>query len=447
MATRSDFYGDAVVSHYIDSLRRNVSSSPDYESWEYTESPYFNRQTDDWTSYPVKERIFAGVMSDPALAALYSKFYTAPGETVTSRDYYGTATKDQGDNSFLSDMADPLKFAAMAAGLGFGGSALFGSGAAGGGAGFGGLLDTALPAEMFSGGGFGGLLDTALPAEMFGGSGAAGAAGGGGLGDFFYGDYTGEAWIDDMLNNLSGNGFSSTTANPSTWLSGVTGDASWMQPNGLQKLFMDMGIDPSKLTGNVGSSLLRSLFTGSGGANSGSYSFPFADVLKGVLEYSGQKDYQSELLRLMDKSIEYSDPFRTQRPRYFEPLYDAATKGIGGTPYGESIANSTLRKLSSTGDAGYDISGLGANTLAKNLNSASMDYVKNIAPLAGAQFGGNASQSITSMGPAAAGAGLAAQGGLGAAFEAANRGSQPSALEQLFGQQKNQNLGQALFSF
>lgn len=433
MATRSDFYGDAVVSHYIDSLRRNVSSSPDYESWEYTESPYFNRQTDDWTTYPVKERIFAGVMSDPALAALYSKFYTAPGETVTSRDYYGTATKDQGDNSFLSDMADPLKFAAMAAGLGFGGSALFGDGGLSGLFGGGGLSDAAMVGESLG--------------SVGGASSAAGAAGGGGLSDFFYGDFTGEAWIDDMLGNLSGNGFGSTTADPSTWLSGITGDASWMQPNGLQKLFMDMGVDPSKLAGNAGSSLLRNLFSGAGGANSGSYSFPFADVLKGLMEYGGQKDYQSELMRLMDKSIEYSDPFRSQRPRYFEPLYDAATKGIGGTPYGDSIANSTLRKLSSTGDAGYDISGLGANTLAKNLNSASMDYVKNIAPLAGAQFGGNASQSITSMGPAAAGAGLAAQGGLGAAFEAANRGNQPSALEQLFGQQKNQNLGQALFSF
>lgn len=217
MATRSDFYGDAVVSHYIDSLRRNVSSSPDYESWEYTESPYFNRQTDDWTTYPVRERIFAGVMSDPALAALYSKFYTAPGETVTSRDYYGTATKDQGDNSFLSDMADPLKFAAMSAGLGFGGNALFGG-------------------NGLFGGVSGGLLDTALPAELFGGNAAAGSAGGGmdflsSLNSNPFGS-GGSSWFENLSTpDWSGSVVDSVAPAASGWGSNVAasgGGASWL---------------------------------------------------------------------------------------------------------------------------------------------------------------------------------------------------------------------------
>lgn len=424
---------------------------------EYLRDPSFygkqlwNPATEDpYTDPVVRQRIYNQLKASGQLQPSFDAM-TGPESswTAAGTDYNSALNIPDApdrDQSFLSEMAPIIApFAGAIGGAGWL-SSLLGGGA--GAAGFGGLLDTALPAEMFSGGGFGGLLDTALPAEMFGGGMLdtalpAGMFGGNSTGNLFNDPLMG-MW-DESFGGLSGDGLANLYKefgiSPTMSLPGV-GD---IYGSG-SSILKNIGNLLPNGAGTAGS-LLAKLFIGSGGANSGSYSFPFADVLKGLLEYSGQKDYQSELLRLMDKSIEYSDPFRTQRPRYFEPLYDAATKGIGGTPYGDSIANSTLRKLSSTGDAGYDISGLGANTLAKNLNSASMDYVKNLAPLAGAQFGGNASQSITSMGPAAAGAGLAAQGGLGAAFEAANRGNQPSALEQLFGQQKNQNLGQALFSF
>jgi len=189
-------------------------------------------------------------------------------------------------------------------------------------------------------------------------------------------------------------------------------------------------------------------FTGSSGtgAGSGSYQFPWANVIGGILEAYGQNNYRNDLQALMERALNESDPFKAQRPRYFEPLYQAATQGVGGTPYGEAIANSTLRKLSSTGDAGYDITGLGANTLAKNLNSASLDYVKALTPLTGASFQANTGAAST-LGQGAAQAGLGTGGALGSVFSSAMTGQQPSSIERIFGgKQANQTLPQYLAS-
>lgn len=187
-------------------------------------------------------------------------------------------------------------------------------------------------------------------------------------------------------------------------------------------------------------------FTGNTGTNSGSYQFPWANVIGAIMEYYGQSQYRDDLMELMNRALSESDPFKAQRSRYFEPLYQAATQGVGGTPYGEAIANSTLRKLSSTGDAGYDITGLGANTLAKNLNSASLDYVKALTPLTGAGFQANTG-AATNVGQQAAQAGMGQSGALGSAFSSIMSGNQPSSLERLFGgKQANQTFPQFLSS-
>lgn len=155
MATRSDYFGDYVVGDYINGLSGTNYTGPEGGQPMRQDSPFFSWQTDDWTSPQVKERIFSGVMGDPTLADRYANAYTGAGESLSGRGYYDTATKPASNDSFFSDMKDPLKFAAIASSLAYGGNYLFGEG--GFFAGADPFLDTALPGGAFEGfGGFSG---------------------------------------------------------------------------------------------------------------------------------------------------------------------------------------------------------------------------------------------------------------------------------------------------
>ena len=391
------------------------------------------------------------------------------------------AAANQDDDGFLGlgDLGTLLAIGGSIYGLGslagvFGG--LGSAGAAGAG-----LLDTVLPAELFAGGaaasgGAGALgLDAITAADIgayggfgdlasMGGAEALSGAGTAGLDAITAADMAaGDAMLGGMgqdygtfLGDLANGGVAGTanldTVLPTQGTTVPTGQAATttLPPGGgtLANVVgsgdiedAQLGSDMLKNSGQTYEQFLNALKTG------GAYQFPWGQVIGAVMEAYGQDNYRDDLLEVMNRAITESDPFRTQRPRYFEPLYQAATQGVGGTPYGEAIANSTLRKLSSTGDAGYDITGLGANTLAKNLNSASLDYVKALTPLTGAGFQANTG-AATNVGQQAAQAGMGQSGALGSAFSSIMNGNQPSSLERLFGgKQANQTFPQFLASF
>jgi hypothetical protein len=105
---------------------------------------------------------------------------------------------------------------------------------------------------------------------------------------------------------------------------------------------------------------------------------PWANLAGTVLEYMGSREAGKTAEDLMRQQME-SDQWRGQQPRYFEPMYEAATKGIGGTPYGEAITDATSRKMASMG---YNMSGNQMGEIAKSLNLGTTDYMRALTPLA-----------------------------------------------------------------
>lgn len=83
--------------------------------------------------------------------------------------------------------------------------------------------------------------------------------------------------------------------------------------------------------------------------------------------------------RQLIQDIINSDLWRSQQPRYFEPLHQAATQGIGNTAYGQSIADATARKMASMG---YNLSGNQMHEVAQGLNRGTVDYINAVQPLA-----------------------------------------------------------------
>jgi hypothetical protein len=118
---------------------------------------------------------------------------------------------------------------------------------------------------------------------------------------------------------------------------------------------------------------------GAGGVTAtGAYSFPYQNIAGAVLSYLGSKEQGDTAQDLLNQQIN-SDQWRPQQSRYFEPLYDAATKGIGDTAYGQSIADATARK---TASMGMNLSGNQAHEIAQGLHGGTMDYIRSVTPLA-----------------------------------------------------------------
>jgi len=74
-----------------------------------------------------------------------------------------------------------------------------------------------------------------------------------------------------------------------------------------------------------------------------------------------------------------SDQWRPQQGRYFDPLYQTVSGGIGGTPYGEQIARESLRRSAA---GGYNQSGNMLTDLAKTLDSGTNERIRALQPLA-----------------------------------------------------------------
>jgi hypothetical protein len=167
----------------------------------------------------------------------------------------------------------------------------------------------------------------------------------------------------------------------------------------------------------------------------GAYQFPWDKVVGSLASMYGANQQAKTTREMMQKAID-SDLWRGEQPKYFQPAYDAATKGIGNTAYGQSIADSTARKSASMG---YNMSGNQMHDVAQGLNRGTVDYMNAIQPYATGRPG--ASGAIASMTPGLTGAQNSLYGAGGYGLASIFQGQQPSAAEQVFGgQPKNKQL-------
>jgi hypothetical protein len=220
------------------------------------------------------------------------------------------------------------------------------------------------------------------------------------------------SWLNDLLQQtgeagvpagqLEG-GFNSAISNAPWWSS---------LPTELQNVFQSIPGMPGG-TGGAASAAGSVL----GGGAQGSYQFPWASVIGGLLESYGASQAGDDQRALLQQAID-SDLWRPQQPRYFEPLYDAATKGIGNTAYGQSIASDTMAKMASKG---YNFSGKAAHEVAQGLNKGSIGYIDALRPLA---MGRGESSAYGQFGPGIANGTQDVMGGLGSVFSSIMRGQQ-----------------------
>ena len=185
-----------------------------------------------------------------------------------------------------------------------------------------------------------------------------------------------------------------------------------------------------------------------GKTGDGSYQFPFGKVLGGLLESYGQKQYSNDLQGYLNKSLDYADPFHNERPRYqaqFRNLTSTPSNFFNDPAIKAAVDfedQATSRKLASQG---YNMSGNFANDVAQTRMREAfkqyMPYSDMIGTAAGYKFGPGASGQIAaSGGQGIAASNQAAMGGLGAAFNDATSGAQPSYLQQIMGQGSNKSL-------
>lgn len=179
---------------------------------------------------------------------------------------------------------------------------------------------------------------------------------------------------------------------------------------------------------------------GVGGAGQGSYQFPYANVIGSLLGYRAARDQQQTMRDLMQMSIN-SDQWRGQQGRYNEPLYQAATQGIGNTAYGQSIAQQTA---ATDAAKGYNMSGNMLHDIAQGLNSGTMNYINAVGPLAmGRQPD---TRNLGTLGMGLSGAIGTQANALGSGIESVISGQQPTLWNQLAsiqsgqGPMSNQNL-------
>jgi len=158
-----------------------------------------------------------------------------------------------------------------------------------------------------------------------------------------------------------------------------------------------------------------------------------------VMQYMSASDKEKMANQLMQQQIN-SDQWRGEQSKYFQPLYDTATKGIGGTAYGDAVSSETARKMASLG---YNVSGNQMTEIAKSLDSGANQRIAALAPLA---MGRGESTAYSNFGNAA----MSGQQGQNAAFgygvnQIANS-SVPTGLEGLFNSKPGQTVGQSVGS-
>jgi len=280
----------------------------------------------------------------------------------------------------------------------------------------GGVSDTGFGAGTVPQGGTMGEWDW-LDNYDFGGAGEAGQASTPGVGD---------AGAFDQFGSMSGPGsnstiFGGTADNPF----GTGGLPDWLKnPSNINSVLKALGIPGLAPTGGA---------TG-GPQVPGQYQFPYGDILNAGLGYLSNRQGQATQERLMDKAIN-SDLFRTEQPKYFEPAYQAATQGIGNTPYGQSIADASTRKMASMG---YNMSGNQISQLGQDLNRGTVDYMNAIGPYA--RGNGGVGSTIASMTPGIMQSQVGQNNSLGYGLGSILGGQQPTSNQQRTGTPPNQNL-------
>ncbi len=250
------------------------------------------------------------------------------------------------------------------------------------------------------------------------------------------------SWANDLGNAMGTNAGNVATQN--AVLSGQSGflQALMNDPTTTLQSLSQLPAETLKSLGINGASGLQSLarmvLTGD---TSQAGQFPFGRVLGGLLEAYGSKQYQNNLLGVMNKAVDYSDPFHNQRPQYQSQFRDLTSNpsNFFKDPAISSTINfagdAAARKLSSQGFNMSGNYGLGVNSaMQREAFDRYMPYTDMIGTAAGYKFGpGSAGNVASTLGTAAAGAGKDTLAGLGAATNAAMGGSQPSYLDQIFG--------------
>jgi len=125
---------------------------------------------------------------------------------------------------------------------------------------------------------------------------------------------------------------------------------------------------------------------------------PFGNVIGGLIGAYGANKAAGQSGDLMNTLIN-SDLFRSQQPKYFDPLYNAATGGLGNTAYGKSLLDTIMKKDAARG---ITHSGNFTSDALSALNSGTVDYMNALRPLAmgnspytiGSTLGGIGQQQI-----------------------------------------------------
>ena len=170
----------------------------------------------------------------------------------------------------------------------------------------------------------------------------------------------------------------------------------------------------------------------------GTYQVPWGNLLGAILEGVGNFS-RSDDLRDLFKEARDSDLWRGQQPRYFDPLYAAATQGLGNTDYGRSIMEDAAEAAA---PFGLNLSTNQVRGMGEALNRGTTDYIRALGPLA---MGRPMDASIyTNLGSQMVNAGASPWGALGYGLESLFTGQQPSALQQYQGTPRNQTLPEFL---
>ena len=102
------------------------------------------------------------------------------------------------------------------------------------------------------------------------------------------------------------------------------------------------------------------------------------NLLGSGIAYKGAGAMKDDYMKAWENMLS-ADKWNSQSERYWEPMYEAATKGIGNTAYGRSIADATARQSSAKG---YNMSGNMLHEIAQGLNSGTTNYLQAMAPMA-----------------------------------------------------------------
>lgn len=167
------------------------------------------------------------------------------------------------------------------------------------------------------------------------------------------------------------------------------------------------------------------------------YQFPWESLIGSGMELYGQRKDRKSQEEMMRRALE-SDPWRAQQSRYFEPTYEAATKGIGDTAYGDSILREVMSREAARG---FSQSPRMLQEMARALNLGTTDYLRAVGPLASGR--GGQGDIYSEFARTLGGSKQKEMGSLGKLFRDIMRGQQPSSSDKAFsGEQSRRSLPQ-----